>query len=140
MVDLMRQIMRGDVSPTLVAAIVTGLRVKKETIGEIAGAARVMRELAATVDVGAPDHFVDIVGTGGDGAHVQHLDGEHVRRRGGREEKSPSTATAAYRRNPAAPTCSKRLARRSTSRPNKSLPCSATPASASCSRRAITRR
>jgi anthranilate phosphoribosyltransferase len=68
MVDLMRQIMRGEVSPTLVAAIITGLRVKKETIGEITGAARVMRELAAQVDVGAPEHFVDIVGTGGDGA------------------------------------------------------------------------
>jgi len=73
MVDLMRQIMRGDVSPTLVAAIVTGLRVKKETIGEIAGAARVMRELAATVDVGTPEHFVDIVGTGGDGAHTFNI-------------------------------------------------------------------
>ncbi len=69
MVDLMRQIMRGEVSPTMVAAITAGLRVKKETIGEIAGAARVMRELATTVDVGTPAHFVDIVGTGGDGAH-----------------------------------------------------------------------
>jgi anthranilate phosphoribosyltransferase len=69
MVDLMRQIMRGEVSPTLVAAIVTGLRVKKETVGEITGAARVMRELAAKVDVGSPAGFVDIVGTGGDGAH-----------------------------------------------------------------------
>ena len=68
MVDLMRQIMRGEVSPTLVAAIISGLRVKKETIGEITGAARVMRELAAKVDVGAPPNFVDIVGTGGDGA------------------------------------------------------------------------
>jgi anthranilate phosphoribosyltransferase len=73
MVDLMRQIMRGDVSPTLVAAIVAALRVKKETIGEIAGAARVMRELAAKVDVGAPSHFVDIVGTGGDGAHTFNI-------------------------------------------------------------------
>ena len=69
MVDLMRQIMRGEVSPTLVAAIVTGLRVKKETVGEITGAARVMRELAAKVEVGSPAGFVDIVGTGGDGAH-----------------------------------------------------------------------
>jgi anthranilate phosphoribosyltransferase len=69
MVDLMRQIMRGDVSPTLVAAIISGLRVKKETIGEITGAARVMRELATKVDVGTPPNFVDIVGTGGDGAH-----------------------------------------------------------------------
>jgi anthranilate phosphoribosyltransferase len=73
MVDLMRQIMRGDVSPTLVAAIVAALRVKKETIGEIAGAARVMRELAAKVDVGTPSHFVDIVGTGGDGAHTFNI-------------------------------------------------------------------
>jgi anthranilate phosphoribosyltransferase len=73
MVELMRQIMRGEVSPTLVAAIVAALRVKKETIGEIAGAARVMRELAAKVDVGAPAHFVDIVGTGGDGAHTFNI-------------------------------------------------------------------
>jgi anthranilate phosphoribosyltransferase len=69
MVDLMRMIMRGEISPTMVAAIVTGLRVKKETIGEIAGAATVMRELATKVDVGMPQHFIDIVGTGGDGAH-----------------------------------------------------------------------
>jgi anthranilate phosphoribosyltransferase len=69
MVDLMRAIMRGEVAPTLVAAIMAALRVKKETIGEITGAARVMRELVARVDVGTPDHFVDIVGTGGDGAH-----------------------------------------------------------------------
>ncbi len=69
MVDLMRQIMHGDVSPTMVAAIVSGLRVKKETIGEITGAARVMRELSTKVDVGEQANFVDIVGTGGDGAH-----------------------------------------------------------------------
>ena len=73
MVELMRAIMRGEVSPQLVAAIVAGLRVKKETIGEIAGAARVMRELAAKVDVGTPAHFVDIVGTGGDGAHTFNI-------------------------------------------------------------------
>jgi anthranilate phosphoribosyltransferase len=74
MVDLMRQIMRGEVSPTLIAAIVTGLRVKKETVGEIAAAATVMRELAAIVpraggDARADEHLVDIVGTGGDGAN-----------------------------------------------------------------------
>src|SRR6478735_6638089 len=73
MVELMRAIMRGEVSPTLVAAIIAGLRVKKETIGEIAGAAHVMRELAAKVDVGTPAHFVDIVGTGGDGAHTFNI-------------------------------------------------------------------
>ncbi|MGH8147070.1 MAG: anthranilate phosphoribosyltransferase [Rhodanobacteraceae bacterium] len=68
MVDLMRQIMRGEVSPTMTAAILTGLRVKKETVGEIAGAATVMRELAEKVEVPAHPHLLDIVGTGGDGA------------------------------------------------------------------------
>ena len=69
MVDLMRQIMRGEVSPTLIAAIIAGLRVKKETVGEITAAAQVMRELAARVEVPTHGHFVDIVGTGGDGAN-----------------------------------------------------------------------
>jgi anthranilate phosphoribosyltransferase len=68
MVDLMRQIMRGEVSPTMTAAILTGLRVKKETVGEIAGAATVMRELAEKVTVAPNPHMLDIVGTGGDGA------------------------------------------------------------------------
>ncbi|HXE66018.1 MAG TPA: anthranilate phosphoribosyltransferase [Rhodanobacteraceae bacterium] len=69
MIDLMRQIMRGEVSPAMTAAILTGLRVKKETVGEIAGAATVMRELAEHVTVPAHPHMLDIVGTGGDGAH-----------------------------------------------------------------------
>jgi anthranilate phosphoribosyltransferase len=85
MIDLMRQIMRGEVSPTLVAAIVTGLRVKKETVGEIAAAAMVMRELAAKVPsagvrgvgsapvTGPDEHLVDIVGTGGDGANTFNI-------------------------------------------------------------------
>ena len=46
MLDLMRQIMQGEVSPVMIAAIVTGLRVKKETIGEIAAAAQVMRDFS----------------------------------------------------------------------------------------------
>ena len=69
MIDLMRQIMRGEVSPVMIAAILTGLRVKKETVGEIAAAAQVMRELAAPVAVAERSCFVDIVGTGGDGGH-----------------------------------------------------------------------
>jgi anthranilate phosphoribosyltransferase len=69
MVDLMRQIMRGEVTPVMTAAILTGLRVKKETVGEIAAAALVMRELAAPVVVEGREGFVDIVGTGGDGGH-----------------------------------------------------------------------
>ena len=51
MVSLMRQIMQGEISPVLIAAIITGLRVKRETIEEIAAAAQVMRELATKVDV-----------------------------------------------------------------------------------------
>ncbi|CDI02233.1 anthranilate phosphoribosyltransferase [Candidatus Competibacter denitrificans Run_A_D11] len=70
MLSLMRQIMAGEVSPVMSAAILTGLRVKKETIGEISAAATVMRELSTKVMVPPPHpHFVDIVGTGGDGSH-----------------------------------------------------------------------
>lgn len=73
MVDLMRQIMRGDVSPMMTAAILTGLRVKKETIDEIAAAATVMREFALAVPVADATHLVDIVGTGGDGSHTFNI-------------------------------------------------------------------
>ncbi|QBL42543.1 anthranilate phosphoribosyltransferase [Stenotrophomonas sp. ASS1] len=73
MVDLMRQIMRGDVSPMMTAAILTGLRVKKETIDEIAAAATVMREFALAVPVADTAHLVDIVGTGGDGSHTFNI-------------------------------------------------------------------
>ncbi|HVQ60959.1 MAG TPA: anthranilate phosphoribosyltransferase [Burkholderiales bacterium] len=73
MLDLMRQIMSGQVSPVMIAAIVVGLRVKKETIGEITAAAQVMRELATKVAVKAPEKLVDIVGTGGDGANTFNI-------------------------------------------------------------------
>ncbi len=73
MVELMRQIMRGEVSPLMVAAVLTGLRVKKETVDEIAGAATVMREFALPVPVVDRTHLVDIVGTGGDGAHTFNI-------------------------------------------------------------------
>ena len=73
MVDLMRQVMRGEVSPTMTAAILTGLRVKKETVGEIAAAATVLREFARPVDVADRSGLVDIVGTGGDGAHTFNI-------------------------------------------------------------------
>jgi len=73
MVALMRTIMRGEVSPTMTAAILTGLRVKKETVGEIAGAATVLREFARPVAVADKTHLVDIVGTGGDGAHTFNI-------------------------------------------------------------------
>lgn len=73
MVVLMRAIMRGEVSPVLTAAILTGLRVKKETVDEIAGAATVLRECSRKVDVADRSHLVDIVGTGGDGAHTFNI-------------------------------------------------------------------
>jgi len=73
MLHLMRQIMRGEMSPVMAAAIITGLRVKKETIGEIAAAATVMREFANHVEVEDNSHFVDIVGTGGDGSHTFNI-------------------------------------------------------------------
>jgi anthranilate phosphoribosyltransferase len=73
MVDLMGQIMRGEVSPTMVAAITTGLRVKKETIGEIAAAAQVMRQMSLKVQTPDYPHFVDIVGTGGDSANTFNI-------------------------------------------------------------------
>ncbi|SAK72658.1 anthranilate phosphoribosyltransferase [Caballeronia catudaia] len=73
MLHLMRQIMRGEMSPVMAAAIITGLRVKKETIGEIAAAATVMREFANHVEVEDNSNFVDIVGTGGDGSHTFNI-------------------------------------------------------------------
>jgi anthranilate phosphoribosyltransferase len=73
MVELMRQIMRGEVSPAMTAAILTGLRVKKETVGEIAAAATVLREFSHKVDVPDRGRLVDIVGTGGDGAHTFNI-------------------------------------------------------------------
>ena len=73
MLSLMRQIMAGEISPLMTAAIITGLRVKKETIGEITAAAQVMRELATKVVVPGEENFVDIVGTGGDASHTFNI-------------------------------------------------------------------
>ena len=73
MISLMRQIMKGEISPVMTAAILTGLRVKKETVGEIAAAAQVMRELSTRIEVADNSRFVDIVGTGGDGAHTFNI-------------------------------------------------------------------
>jgi anthranilate phosphoribosyltransferase len=69
----MRMIMNGELSPVMTAALVTGLRVKKETIGEITAAAQVMREFSTKVHVADSTHLVDIVGTGGDGAHTFNI-------------------------------------------------------------------
>ena len=73
MLKIMRQIMSGEMSPTMMAAILMGLRVKKETVGEISAAAQVMREFAHKVEVDGGPHFVDVVGTGGDGSHTFNI-------------------------------------------------------------------
>jgi anthranilate phosphoribosyltransferase len=73
MTAMMRHIMSGDIPPTLVAAFLVALRTKKETVGEIAAAAQVMREFATPVHVGDTRHLVDVVGTGGDGAHTFNI-------------------------------------------------------------------
>src|SRR6188472_1187883 len=70
MLHIMRQIMGGELTPAQIAGFIVGLRVKKETIGEIAAAAQVMRELATPVEVSDDRHLVDTCGTGGDGAHT----------------------------------------------------------------------
>ncbi len=101
MVSLMRQIMAGEISPVLMSGILAGLRTKKETIGEIAAAATVMRELSTKVVVPPPnDNFLDVVGTGGDGIHTFNIStatifvaaaaGARVAKHGGRSVSSSS--------------------------------------------------
>jgi anthranilate phosphoribosyltransferase len=100
MVSLMRQIMRGEVSPVLISAIMIGLRVKRESIGEISAAAEVMRELATKVEVENRQNLVDTCGTGGDSAHTFNIStaaafvaaaaGARVAKHGGRSVSSKS--------------------------------------------------
>jgi anthranilate phosphoribosyltransferase len=100
MLHLMRMIMKGEITPLMTAAILTGLRVKKETIGEITAAAQVMREFSTKVEVADRSHLVDIVGTGGDGANTFNIStcamfvaaaaGARVSKHGGRSVSSKS--------------------------------------------------
>jgi anthranilate phosphoribosyltransferase len=100
MLHLMRQIMSGEMSPVMMAALITALRVKKETIGEITAAAQVMREFSTKVEVADKTHLVDIVGTGGDGSHTFNIStcamfvaaaaGAKVSKHGGRSVSSKS--------------------------------------------------
>ena len=100
MLHLMRRIMSGEMSPVMIAALVVGLRVKKETIGEIAAAAQVMREFATHVDVADTAGLVDLCGTGGDAAHTFNIStasmfvaaaaGARVAKHGGRSVSSTS--------------------------------------------------
>ena len=100
MLHIMRLIMSGEMSPVMMAALITGLRVKKETIGEITAAAQVMREFSTKVHVADTTHLVDIVGTGGDGSHTFNIStcsmfvaaaaGAKVSKHGGRSVSSKS--------------------------------------------------
>jgi anthranilate phosphoribosyltransferase len=100
MLHLFRQIMSGEMSPTMIAALTIGLRVKKETIGEIAAAAQVMREFSTKVPMADTTNLLDIVGTGGDGAHTFNIStasmfvaaaaGARVAKHGGRSVSSSS--------------------------------------------------
>jgi anthranilate phosphoribosyltransferase len=73
MLALMRRIMSGQMSAPMMAALLLGLRVKKETIGEITAAAQVMREFSTKVSVADRTHLIDIVGTGGDSSHTFNI-------------------------------------------------------------------
>ena len=100
MLHIMRLIMGGEMSPVLMAAFISALRVKKETIGEITAAAQVMREFSTKVQVADTKHMVDIVGTGGDGSHTFNIStcsmfvvaaaGAKVSKHGGRGVSSKS--------------------------------------------------
>ncbi|HUX29681.1 MAG TPA: anthranilate phosphoribosyltransferase [Thiobacillus sp.] len=100
MLSLMRQIMRGELTSVQIAGIITGLRVKKETVGEIVAAAQVMREFATQVPARNSTHLVDTCGTGGDAAHTFNIStaaafvaaaaGARVAKHGGRSVSSTS--------------------------------------------------
>ncbi len=100
MLSLFRKIMSGEMSPVMIAAITMGLRVKKETIGEITAAAQVMREFSTKVPMADTSNLLDIVGTGGDGANTFNIStasmfvaaaaGARVAKHGGRGVSSSS--------------------------------------------------
>ena len=100
MLHLMRMLMRGELSPTMASALLMGLRVKKETVGEITAAAQVMREFATPVLVDNPQDMVDMCGTGGDGSNTFNISttsmfvaaaaGVPIAKHGGRSSSSSS--------------------------------------------------
>jgi anthranilate phosphoribosyltransferase len=100
MLHLMRMLMRGEMSPAIAAALLMGLRVKKETVGEITAAATVMREFATPVKIANPQDMVDMCGTGGDGSNTFNISttamfvaaaaGVPIAKHGGRSASSSS--------------------------------------------------
>ncbi|HYG42355.1 MAG TPA: anthranilate phosphoribosyltransferase, partial [Bordetella sp.] len=100
MLHLMRMLMRGEMSPQIASALLMGLRVKKETVGEITAAAQVMREFATPVSTPNPQDLLDMCGTGGDGSHTFNISttamfvaaaaGVPIAKHGGRSASSSS--------------------------------------------------
>ncbi len=98
MLELMQHIMSGQLTPAQIAAILVALRIKGETVTEIAAAAQVMRELSIKVNVKNTGHLIDTCGTGGDGAQTFNIStasalvaaaaGAQVAKHGGRSVSS----------------------------------------------------
>ena len=98
MLDIMHQLMSGELTPVQIAGILIALRMKGETVDEIAAAAEVMRELSLKVKVATDEHLIDTCGTGGDGiqtfnvstvcAFVAAAAGAKVAKHGGRSVSS----------------------------------------------------
>ena len=100
MLYLFRKLMGGELTPVMITALTMGLRVKKESIGEITAAAQVMREFSTKVPLANTQNMIDIVGTGGDGANTFNIStasmfvvaaaGARVAKHGGRSVSSSS--------------------------------------------------
>ena len=100
MLSIMRQIMAGEVSSVMIAAFISSLRTKGETVDEIAAAAKVMREFATSVEADVDSKLLDTCGTGGDGASTFNIStvsafvaaaaGVKVAKHGGRSVSSNS--------------------------------------------------
>ena len=98
MLDMMRQVMGGELTPAQIAGFLVALRIKGETVDEIAAAAEVMRDLATHVAVEDRTHLIDTCGTGGDGIHTFNVStasafvaaaaGARVAKHGGRSVSS----------------------------------------------------
>ena len=136
---VMSIIMSGEATPSQIGAFLMGMRVKGETVGEIAAAVSILREKMVPVE--APEHAIDIVGTGGDGADTLNIstavgDRRRRRRRAGRQARQPRALEQIRRGRRAAGAGRQDRPHARADRPHASP----RPASASCSRRPITRR